>query len=353
MKVLFLTKYTREGASSRYRTYQYLDRLPAEGVTCDVLPLFDEEYLKRRYQLGRTPLARGLVGVLRRFLALRKARRYDLVVLEKELAPFCPFEIERAFLRGAKYVVDVDDALFHYYDGHRSRLVRSLLVGKYAGLFRGASAIFAGNRYLEEFCRRHSERVVFMPTVVPVARYSEVPQVRSTLFTVGWIGTPHTQKYLASLREPLKAFFERRPGRLLLIGADSRFRLEGVPVVHEAWSEEREISLLRSIDVGIMPLNDGPIERGKSALKLLQYMASGKPVVASPVGENVHVVTPEVGFLASTADAWRGALETLYDHAESRARLGEAGHARVRSRYDLDAWAPVYAANLRRAADGD
>ena len=47
-----------------------------------------------------------------------------------------------------------------------------------------------------------------------------------------------------------------------------------------------------------MPLPDSPWERGKCGFKLIQYMAAGLPVVASPVGVNDRIVSPGVGYLA-------------------------------------------------------
>ena len=52
----------------------------------------------------------------------------------------------------------------------------------------------------------------------------------------------------------------------------------------ENWSQERETDLLPRCHAGIMPLTDDEFSRGKSAFKLIQYLASGLPLIASPVG---------------------------------------------------------------------
>jgi hypothetical protein len=53
------------------------------------------------------------------------------------------------------------------------------------------------------------------------------------------------------------------------------------------WSLDREAEHLSEIDIGLMSLRDDPWTRGKSAFKLLQFMAAGIPVVGSAVGLNV------------------------------------------------------------------
>ncbi len=63
------------------------------------------------------------------------------------------------------------------------------------------------------------------------------------------------------------------------------------------------------MDIGIMPLPDSPFERGKTGYKLIQYMACGLPVVASPVGANRTIVADEInGFLAKAKAEWRHVL---------------------------------------------
>jgi hypothetical protein len=61
-------------------------------------------------------------------------------------------------------------------------------------------------------------------------------------------------------------------------------------VVHRPWSEAGELAEMQACDVGVMPLPDVAWARGKCGLKLLQFMAAGRPVVASPVGVNAQIV---------------------------------------------------------------
>jgi glycosyltransferase involved in cell wall biosynthesis len=85
-----------------------------------------------------------------------------------------------------------------------------------------------------------------------------------------------------------------------------------------------------------MPLTDTPFNRGKCALKLIQYMGAWKPVIASPVGENVVVVRDgESGFLARDAREWVDALDRLADDSALARRMGVVGRSRVEARYTV------------------
>jgi glycosyltransferase involved in cell wall biosynthesis len=78
------------------------------------------------------------------------------------------------------------------------------------------------------------------------------------------------------------------------------------------WSEEAEADFLASITIGVMPLEDGPWERGKCSFKMLQYMAAGRPCVVSPVGMNSELLREaELGRSATTIDQWTEALSSL------------------------------------------
>ncbi len=136
-----------------------------------------------------------------------------------------------------------------------------------------------------------------------------------------------------------------------MVGARSEGLAEAGPVTFLPWSEEAEIDCLHRFDVGIMPLADDSWSQGKCAYKLIQYMAVGLPVVASPIGMNRKVVTHgENGFLAATADEWLDALKRLADDPDLRRRMGEAGRLRAERDFALAPAAPRLIAALRAAA---
>jgi glycosyltransferase involved in cell wall biosynthesis len=95
------------------------------------------------------------------------------------------------------------------------------------------------------------------------------------------------------------------------------------------------------MDIGIMPLPQEDWAKGKSGYKLIQYMACGLPVVASPVGVNVALLEGgDVGFLATSIAEWRDALSRLIRDARLREQLGAAGRRHVEAHYSMQRHAP-------------
>jgi len=335
---------------------QYIPYLETLGVTVDSVPLFDLNYIDDIYATqdwfaGRFRGAPHLLeGFVRRMGALLGARRYDVVWLEKELFPYLPGAFEGVLKRlGVPYVVDYDDAIFHRYDQARSALVRRLLANKLDPLLRGAFAVIAGNDYLADYARRHgARRVEVIPTVLDITRYRVVPEPDAAILRIGWIGSPSTAPYLQLLQSPLQTMAQERPHRLVTVGAPP-LDMPGVAIEQHDWSIETEAALVESFHIGVMPLLDTAWECGKCGYKLLQYMACGRPVIASPVGVNRQIVDGQAGFLAKTDDDWLTALRHLSASPQQRSAMGAVGRQWVEHGYTLQAMAPRVATVLMEA----
>jgi glycosyltransferase involved in cell wall biosynthesis len=142
------------------------------------------------------------------------------------------------------------------------------------------------------------------------------------------------------LRSPLRELSRERDLSLRLVGAGT-VSWTDLPVTTIPWSEASEVDDIKAFDVGVMPLIDGPFERGKCGFKLIQYMACGVPVIGSPVGVNREIIRPGVnGFWAETTDDWVAALRTLIDNPALREQMGAAGRRIVENEYSLQVTAP-------------
>lgn len=186
-----------------------------------------------------------------------------------------------------------------------------------------------------------------LPTVVDVTRYARGKETNSTTVTIGWIGQPSTVKYLEQLAPVLRKILYTHSVRLVAVGAN-QVQLRGLPIEIRPWSESTEASEIQQFDIGIMPLTDSSWERGKCGYKLIQYMACGKPVVASPVGANTKIVRHGVnGFLARTETEWCAAIGLLCEDAALRKRMGNEGLKTVEQHYSLQVTAPLLIELLR------
>ena len=343
MRLSVLSRYGRMGASSRLRMLQFVPALEAAGIVPALRPLFDDRYLEGLY--GGGGRFKPVIGAyIRRFNQLRQTRGADAIWLEKEALPWMPAVLESTLLpQGVPIVSDYDDAVFHRYDTHGSAFVRRLLGRKIDRIMAASSLVMAGNGYLADRARAAgARRVEIVPTVVDVDRYC----VRSTSThdaapVIGWIGSPSTWRdYLEPILPMLLDVASRTGARIKIIGAGVSADIH--PLVDVLpWSEESEVEQIQSMDIGIMPLDDSPWARGKCGYKLIQYMACGLPVVASPVGVNTEIVEHGVnGFHAVSHREWRDALMWLVSDPGLRHQMGSEGRKKIEAGFSLQVWGP-------------
>lgn len=351
MKVLFLTRYDRLGSSSRLRGLQFLPCFEQGGIQYEVRPFISDEMLHAKYVSGSYGIFALALAYLDRFKALLSIRNFDLVWIEKESLPWLPAFIERFFLRKVRYVLDYDDAQFHNYDLHPVFIIRKLLGTKIQQLVARARLVVVGNPYLRDWVLSHGAiNVEAIPTVIDLTRYcfTSEKSFSSQFPTVVWIGSPSTVRYLNEIAPALVSLSKSYKFKLRVIGA--KINIAGVEIEALDWNEATEVADIAKCDVGVMPLQDSPWERGKCGYKLIQYMACGLPVIASPVGVNTQIVKDGLnGYLATNTDEWLARLSQLLANIELRKQFGQAGRQMVESEYCVQKVGPRLAQLLTAA----
>jgi glycosyltransferase involved in cell wall biosynthesis len=343
MKILALTKYDSNGASSRLRTIQYTDFLKLENIDINLMPLITNKMLNQRYENGRYRLLDLLKSYAIRIKLLVFSNNYELILIEKELMPWAPYFIEKLLLINKIYIMDFDDATFHNYDLHESFFIRCLYRKKLDKLMNNSRAVHCGNDYLISRAKSaNSKSVRFLPTVVNLDQYKNLSFLNNkhntTKLKIVWIGTPETQKYLSIVRPLLNDLSESYDFKLILVGVnkfeDTKFEIEFFE-----WSKDTENKILSECDIGIMPLYDSAWERGKCGYKLIQYMASGLAVIGSNIGVNNEIIDHGInGYLADDLDDWRRFFISLMNNSAGRKEMGKKGRTKVEQNYNIDKW---------------
>lgn len=309
-KLLFVSK-GEDASSTRYRALQFFPLWRAAG--------FDPSHVT----------ASG--GIKTSVGMLRQAARADVVIVLRKTFPAALLWLLRRVSR--RLVFDFDDAIFCNTDGTPSRT----RMARFAAMARACDHVFAGNAFLAQHATAFNPAVTLAPTCLDAARYRAGADKPADTLDLVWIGSHSTRKYLAEAMPWLKAA-EQTPNLRLKIVADFDLPGGGVATLPIAWRADSEARELASSHIGIAPMRDDDWSRGKCALKVLQYMAAGLPVVSSRAGANAEVIVDgESGYLVSTPVEWAECIARLANDADLRRRMGEAGRRLVETDYSIDA----------------
>ena len=351
LKILALTKYDRNAASSRHRFLNYIPLLAEEGIDITPMPLLSNTYVDRRLSSQAMDFIDVAQGFVHRVSTLIASRRFDVLWIEGELFPRMPALAERLLKAlGIPYVVDLDDAIFHTYDLHPSSLFQRLLGRKIDVVLSCATAVTAGNAYLtDRAVQAGAPRVVLVPTTIDDQAYARVERRANDKLTFGWIGSPATEHYLQTILPELRHLCHSLPARLRLIGINHQ--LIDYDEELRTWSEETEKEELAACDVGLAPSTDDAWAQGKCGFKAIQYMASGLPVLAAPVGALRDIVVHgETGFHYRNAVEFTALAQRLAADSELRSRFGTAGQRRVAAHYSIHNWSQTVRSVLAEAS---
>lgn len=309
MKKLFVfTLYAEKGPSSQYRTFIFRKEIE-NNFDVRWFYFWNNEYVtryihnKRKYALHI--LFQYLFAVIRRWFQLTFiASRCDVVFIQKACIP----KIKNTFLKriknkGVRLIFDVDDAIYAL-PGDNSSIIAKL-----------SDCVICGNQTLKDYYNQFNDNCIILPTVENTFKYSPYWSDTYDNKIIGWIGSKTTIDNLDLVVKALNEFTTNHPE--VKIAIISNTALEYTDKIKNSylvkWAPETYIQELSKFSIGIMPLKDNEINRGKCGFKLIQYLNMKKPVVGSGVGVNADIIKGN-GIIADSTEDWISAFEKiLYD----------------------------------------
>lgn len=347
------------GQTAWSRAGQHAEALRSYGVVVHPSGTFPPRLYPWGWKDGALGAVRKAFGVAagaaKRVAQSFTLPKYDTVLVLRDVLVFTgpPF-FERLFAERANFLVfELDDAIWLPDGNNPPPLWTPRKTEEAAAL---ADRVIAGNEFIAEWARQRCDDVVVIPTcggdyIQPRGGPRKPGPIR-----VGWSGHPAGAHFLDHVMPAVAAAHARVGFELALISQPPALDIvRDVQGLHRSltvWESPLTEESLHDFDIGLMPLDASEFAKGKSAFKIVRYMAAGLPVVASPVGANVEVVVEgETGFLASTPEEWADAIVALVEDSTLRERMGAAGRARYESNYSSAAVLPLYAAALTPPPD--
>lgn len=341
-KVICFTSYPTDAPSVYHRLVAYRPHWNEYGAQLVVYSFFTKKMYKKRKRAGI--IATLYKAVMMLFCTVRMLARVlfmpqgAIIIIHREVFPLGAPWLELWIIRKSKSsFYDIDDAIWEPPSNGLNQ--RNLFVdpNRVSKIMSSADCVVVGNQYLAEYARQVSDNVATIPTSYEdvLGSILEDTYEINSVPTIVWIGNLGNAFYLDVLNTVFQKLLLCKPFRLKIIGGEDirKVKFPGIDIEYIPWTREAEIDGLMSSDIGIMPLPDMPYEKGKCAFKLIQYMSCGMPVVASPVGVNVDVITAETGFLAENKQQWYDALKCLIDDQDLRRNLGRQGYQRFKVNY--------------------
>jgi glycosyltransferase involved in cell wall biosynthesis len=175
-----------------------------------------------------------------------------------------------------------------------------------------SDCVICGNNNLIEHYSKFSSNCVYLPTVENTALYEPYWNDTYDNKIIGWIGSKTTIDNLDLVIDALNTVTSRHQN--VKIAIISNTALDYLDKIHNSylisWNSETYIEEIGKFTIGIMPLKDNEINRGKCGFKMIQYLNMKKPVIGSGVGVNSDIIRGN-GIEANSTEEWVDAMEEL------------------------------------------
>lgn len=320
------TKSVRSAGGSRHRAFFIADFLKERGYKFELVipPVYHTETFRTKARWDYLKIIFSL-------------RKNDIVFLQNPIFSnyfiICICLVKIIFR--PKFIFDFDDATW----------VQKPLAPRVLAFF--SDKFIVASHYLAEWSPLKGKPVLVMTNLVDytLAQRYKAQRVQEPV-VLGWMGgAPLSLHNIKVMLPALKQLVQEGVKfKLLLIGSlgskevVDTLSLPGLNIEFVDkldWGKEGEIQKGNSrFDIGVCPLVDNESNRGRCSLKILDYMAAGIPVLASPIGENIYFVDDgKTGYLPATTDEWVEKIKKLVEDEQLRKKMGQASLNKLIEQY--------------------
>lgn len=312
--------------SSYYRIFQYIQNGDFDSIIS--ISEFESNGFYSKNKIYKIMFHNNvftfIVGYFRRMIFLLRILAYKKeynIVVQREVFPrkigiIAKYILKKVINNGNRVYWDFDDNIF---DANEiTNFEKSLLL-------KNSAKIIVGNEFLHNKVYSENSNIEIIRTTDCESQFlnlDRVTKIRLKTFKESldlvWIGTYTNIGFL----EDIIPYIDEAANRLdkkinLKIVSNSTIDVvtKNLNIVNIKWTRDVAIKEMTEAHIGLMPLIDNEITRGKCAFKAVQYIGMGLPIIVSDVGMNSLVIDNNMinGFLVNTKEEWVKSIIELSD----------------------------------------
>lgn len=275
-------------------------------------------------------------------------RRPELILVQRTLMPrYMPFFVywlARRAMRRSHLIWDFDDDIFD--SGEVCSREKRLLMTY-------AQEIIVINDHLkQQLPKSVHHKVVFLPTTDGDMQNEDLKQLNKEREEIArekiklvWVATPSNVVnllYVLPQIDKVASRFKKEMGKqlelIVVCSLKISYSCTDLILENRRWTHQVAIDAMKEAHIGIMPLIYDQFALGKGGFKLIQYISVGLPVIASGVGYNHKIVTPDCGVLVDDIESpvsWETKLFELITRNDL-SQLGQKAYQRWKDKFSYE-----------------
>ncbi|MGL6058133.1 MAG: glycosyltransferase [Culicoidibacterales bacterium] len=318
MKTFIFVRNKTYRPSTYYRLIQYLEDLQLKN-NVEICEYESNKYYTNSRNKTIQKFSYGLlIGYIRRIVFLLKIILFNesyQIFIQREIFPrnveFIGKKLTEMVIANATNIYwDFDDQIV---------VAKEISSWEFELLSSKSTEIFVGNQNLKNLIKiKYHDKVKIINTTDKCfenfdfeVTFKKRKRSYNEKVSLVWLGTKANIHYLqeilpaiedASMEVDKQIEINIVSNSEIVPTKESKLIINNIP-----WTRDIALQQLRLSHIGLMPLEDSEITRGKCSFKAIQYMGAGLPIIISPVGMNKEIIDGN-GYFASNNEQWKESL---------------------------------------------
>ncbi|WP_195514514.1 glycosyltransferase [Enterococcus sp. 1001283B150225_161107_E12] len=213
-------------------------------------------------------------------------------------------------------------------------------------LLRRSSKIIVTHNLLKNTVPKNFQnKVVKLPTTDGSLIFKDTDNVKNIRLgiynekiNIVWVGTHYNLSNLNILAPSIDKLARNNQSKkinlIVICNKKYNYNFKYANLINKRWKREEVKKILLKAHIGVMPLEENEYNSKKGGFKIIQYLSSGIPIIASNVGINKDIVGDDSGYVVN--DDWESPLQKLAFDKANWENKSESAIIRYNLHYSYD-----------------